>query len=318
MINTNSYILIAIGGNSLIKDKLHTAVEYQFEDLSQTCKYIADLIEQGKNVVITHGNGPQVGFILRRSEIAYHVEGVHMTPISLCGADTQGSIGFMIQILLGNELKSRKIDKNISAVITRTLVDSNDKAFLEPTKPIGSFLTEEQMNALLKNYPDWKFMEDSGRGFRRVVPSPEPKNILDLAAIKTLLEKGFIAVAAGGGGLPVVIEANLYKPVEAVLDKDLGSALLANELNIKRFIISTAVDYVYLNFRSEKQKKIEKISLPEIKKYLYEGHFAKGSMEPKIRAAINFLEGGGESVIITSPEHLKEAYLEEYGTVITK
>jgi carbamate kinase len=318
MKNTESTILIAIGGNSLIKDKLHTAVEYQYEALSQTCKYIADLIEIDKNVVITHGNGPQVGFILRRSEIAYHLEGVHMTPISLCGADTQGSIGFMIQILLGNELILRKIDKHISAVITRTLVDAGDKAFSEPTKPIGSFLSEEQMKALLKNYPHWKFIEDSGRGFRRVVPSPEPKKILDLPAIKTLLDNDFIIVAGGGGGLPVVMEKGIYKPVEAVLDKDLGSALLANELNISKMLISTAVDYVYLNYRSENQRKIEKISLPAIKKYLEEGHFAKGSMEPKIRAAINFLERGGKFVAITSPEHLVEAYLGKFGTIITK
>lgn len=312
------YILIAIGGNSLIKDNLHTAVEYQYEALSQTCEYIADLIELGENIVITHGNGPQVGFILRRSEIAYHQEGVHMTPISLCGADTQGSIGFMIQILLGNELIRRGINKEIAAVITRTLVDENDKSFNEPSKPIGSFLTEEQVEALRKNYPDWQFIEDSGRGYRRVVPSPKPQKILDLTAIRILLENGFITVAAGGGGLPVIKSGDIYKPVEAVLDKDLGSALLASELNIKKFIISTAVDHVYLNYRKENQKRIEKTNLAEIKKYLKEGHFAKGSMEPKILAAINFLEGGGESVMITSPTYLKEAYLGRFGTIITK
>lgn len=314
----NNYVLIAIGGNSLIKDSKHASVEHQYSALTQTCVYIADIIESGQSIVITHGNGPQVGFILRRSEIAYHVEGVHMTPISLCGADTQGSIGFMIQIILGNELLRRQIHKDIATIITRTLVDSNDKAFLEPTKPIGSFLTEEQMNCLLKNYPDWKFIEDSGRGFRRVVPSPEPKKILDLEAIKTLINNGFITVAAGGGGLPVVEDDNIYKPVEAVLDKDLGSALLANELNIKKMIISTSVDYVYLNYGKENQRKIEFVKLEEIKKYLNEGHFAKGSMEPKIRAAINFLEGNGEVTIITSLEHLKEAFCGKFGTIITK
>ena len=318
MKHNDKYLLIAIGGNSLIKDNLHTAVEYQYEALKQTCEYIADLIEIGENIVITHGNGPQVGFILRRSEIAYHVEGVHMTPISLCGADTQGSIGFMIQLLLGNELIKRGIIKEIAAVITRTLVDENDKSFNNPSKPIGSFLTEEQVQTLHKNYPDWQFIEDAGRGYRRVVPSPRPQKILDLNAIRILLENGFITVAAGGGGLPVVKSGNIYKPVEAVLDKDLGSALLARELNVKTFIISTAVDYVYLNYRKENQKRIEKASLIEIKKYLNEGHFAKGSMEPKILAAIDFLEGGGDTVIITSPEYLKEAYLEKHGTIIIK
>jgi carbamate kinase len=311
-------VVVAIGGNSLIRDEAHKSVEDQFETLVETCKYLADIVESGYNLVICHGNGPQVGFILRRSAIAAEVTGLHEVPLSSAVADTQGAIGFQIQVALDNELKKRQINRQTATIITRVVVDKNDNGFKNPTKPVGSFFSKEKVEELKKTFPDWHFKEDSGRGFRRVVPSPKPLKIVEIDVIKELIENNKIVVACGGGGIPVVEESNGLWPVDAVIDKDLASALLSEKINAKRFIISTGVDYVYINFGKENEKKLETVNLNELKQYVKEGDFAPGSMLPKIQAAIEFIENGGEEVIITSPEHLKDALNYKIGTIIKK
>jgi len=308
--------VLAIGGNSLIKDKNHIALSSQYEAVKETANYIADLIAEGLNLVITHGNGPQVGFIYRRGELARHE--LPLIPLDICGADTQGAIGYMIEKALLNEFRRRGIKKRIAVVVTQAVVDRDDPSFEHPTKPIGSFMSEvEALNN--KKESGWQIMEDAGRGFRRVVPSPIPREIIELDVIRLLVERGFIVVAAGGGGIPVIRnEHGELEGVEAVIDKDLGSSLLARNLGADTFIISTAVDVVYLNFGEKGQRPLRRVSLPEVKRYLEEGHFKPGSMRPKIEAVIEFLEAGGKKAIITSPENLLKAVKGEAGTTITK
>ncbi|MCX8116577.1 MAG: carbamate kinase [Desulfobacterota bacterium] len=304
--------VLAIGGNSLIKDKDHIALSSQYEAIQETTKYIAELIAEGMNLVLTHGNGPQVGFIYRRGELARHE--LPLIPLDICGADTQGAIGYMIQMALLNDFRRMGIDKKVVAVVTKTVVDRDDPSFKNPTKPIGSFMSEEEA---LKHQQEsgWKVMEDAGRGFRRVVPSPFPKEIIELDVIKLLVESGYVVIAAGGGGIPVIRdEQGDLHGVEAVIDKDFGSSLLARNLGAETFVISTAVDAVYLNFGKENQKPIRRATLSEVKEYLKEGHFKPGSMLPKIEAIIQFLEGGGKRAIITSPENLLKALRGESGT----
>ena len=308
--------MLAIGGNSLIKDKNHIALSWQYETLKETIKYIADLIAEGLSMVITHGNGPQVGFIYRRGELGRHE--LPLIPLDICGADTQGAIGYMIQKALLNEFRKRGIAKKVTTVVTQTIVDRNDPSFEHPTKPIGSFMLEKEALANEKEL-GWHVVEDAGRGFRRVVPSPIPKEIIELDVIRLLVESGYIVVAAGGGGIPVIQnEQGDLEGVEAVIDKDLGSSLLARNLNADTFIISTAVDAVYLNFGNENQKPISYATIPEIKQSMAEGHFKPGSMKPKIESIIQFLEGGGKKAIITSPENLLKSVKGECGTTIVK
>ena len=308
--------VLAIGGNSLIKDKNHIALSWQYETLKETAKSIVDLIAEGLIMVITHGNGPQVGFIYRRGELARHE--LPLIPLDICGADTQGAIGYMIQKALLNEFRKRGIAKKVTTVVTQTIVDRDDPSFEYPTKPIGSFMSEEEALAN-KNELGWQVVEDAGRGFRRVVPSPIPIEIIELDVIRLLVERGYIVVAAGGGGIPVIRnEQGELEGVEAVIDKDLGSSLLARNLGADTFIILTAVDAVYLNFGKENEKPILRSTLPEIKQYMAEGHFKPGSMKPKIEAIIQFLEGGGRKAIITSPKILLRATKGETGTTITK
>jgi len=309
------FAVLAIGGNSLIKDKTHIALSSQYEAVQETSKYIAELIAEGLGMVITHGNGPQVGFLYRRGELARHE--LPLIPLDICGADTQGAIGYMIQKALLNEFRERAISKKVTVVVTQTIVDRDDPSFERPTKPIGSFMSEEEALTNKKDF-GWQVVEDAGRGFRRVVPSPIPKEIIELDVIKLLAERGYIVIAAGGGGIPVIRnEHGDLEGVEAVIDKDLGSSLLARNLGADTFIISTAIDSVYLNFGKENQKPIRRTILPEIKRYLAEGHFKPGSMKPKIEAIIQFLEAGGKRAIITSPENLLRAIKEEAGTTIT-
>lgn len=318
--------VIAIGGNSLIKENEKITIESQYNAVCDTAKHIADLIESNYEVVVTHGNGPQVGFILRRSEIAEETEGIHSIPLVNCGADTQGAIGYQIQQAIDNEFIKRNIknndDKLKSAitVVTQTIVNKDDKAFANPSKPIGSFYNENQIDALKKEHPDWKFINDAGRGYRRVVPSPSPIKIVEIDAIKSLISKEFCVIAVGGGGIPVIEDSNgNLEGVDAVIDKDFSTSLLASKINANVFIISTGVPKVCLRFGKPDQKTLEKITLTEIKKYLEEGHFASGSMLPKIKAAIEFLESGGEKVIITSPDLIGKAIIDEtIGTTITK
>jgi carbamate kinase len=311
----SKFAVLAIGGNSLIKDKSHIALSSQYEAVQETSKYIADLIEEGLSMVITHGNGPQVGFLYRRGELARHE--LPLIPLDICGADTQGAIGYMIQKALLNEFRERGIWKKVTVVVTQTIVDRDDPSFERPTKPIGSFMSEEEALDSKKEF-GWQVVEDAGRGFRRVVPSPMPREIIELDVIKLLAERGYIVVAAGGGGIPVIRnEQGDLEGVEAVIDKDLGSSLLARNLGADTFIISTPIDSVYLNFGKENQRPIRRATLPEIKRYLAEGHFKPGSMKPKIEAIIQFLENGGEKAIITSPENLLRAMKGEAGTTIT-
>ena len=308
--------ILAIGGNSLIKDKNHIALSSQYEAIQETSKYIAELIAEGLKIVITHGNGPQVGFLYRRGELARHE--LPLIPLDICVADTQGAIGYMIQMALLNEFRRMGIEKKVAAVVTKTIVDRDDPSFQNPTKPIGSFMSEQEALAH-KTEMNWQVMEDAGRGFRRVVPSPIPRKIVELDVIRLLVESGYIVIAAGGGGIPVIRnELGGLEGVEAVIDKDIGSSLLARNLGAGIFIISTPVDAVYLNFGKENQRPIRRATLAEIKQYLQEGHFKPGSMKPKIEAIIQFLEGSGKKAIITSPENLLKAIRGETGTTITK
>lgn len=310
--------VIAIGGNSLIKDEAHKTVEDQYQAAKETCYHIADMIEAGWDVAIGHGNGPQVGFILRRSEIAAKVEGMHEVPLDVCGADSQGAIGYALQQNLQNELRRRGIRKPVATVVTQVEVDRNDPAFKNPTKPIGSFMDEAEAMRR-KNEMGWDVVEDAGRGWRRVVASPLPKEVVELDVVKTLLEAGVIVVTVGGGGIPVIRDENGdLKGVAAVIDKDYASSLLAREIKADLFVISTAVEKVALNFGKPDQKWVDQMTVAEAKQYLAEGiHFAKGSMAPKIQAIIWFLEANPNGrALITNPENIGRALRGETGTWI--
>jgi carbamate kinase len=309
--------VVAIGGNSLIKDKAHQNVEDQYEAAKETTFHIADMIEQGWDVAIGHGNGPQVGFILRRSEIAAKAEGMHEVPLDVCGADTQGAIGYALQQTLQNELYQRGVKKKVVTVITQVLVDREDPAFKNPSKPIGGFMDEPEARRR-ETEQDWTVVEDAGRGWRRVVASPLPKEIVELETVETLLERGIITITVGGGGIPVVDPGDgNYRGIAAVIDKDFASSLLAQKVNADLFVISTAVEKVALNFGKPDEKWLDKMTLAEAKQYLAEGtHFAKGSMAPKIEAIIWFLENGGKQALITNPENIGRALKGETGTWI--
>jgi carbamate kinase len=309
--------VVAIGGNSLIKDNKNISVESQYEAARETTYHIADMIESGWDVAIGHGNGPQVGFILRRSEIAHKTAGMHEVPLDVCGADSQGAIGYSLQQTLQNELYRRGIHKPVATVITQVLVDKNDKAFTNPTKPIGGFMDETEAKQKEKEL-DWNVVEDSGRGWRRVVASPIPQEVVELEAVKDLINAGVIVITVGGGGIPVIDEGNRHLiGTAAVIDKDYASSLLAREIKADLFLISTAVKKVSLDFGKPNQREVGHMTLSEVKKYLAEGtHFAKGSMAPKIQAIIWYLEAGGKKALITNPENIGRALKGETGTVI--
>jgi len=306
--------IVAVGGNALIKDNQHKSVQDQFAAAADTMKHIADMIAEGWNVVVTHGNGPQVGFILRRSELAAHE--LHEVPLDYCGADTQGSIGYMFQQALYNEFRHRKMQKSAVTVVTQTIVDRNDPAFQNPSKPIGSFMDEEQAKMRMKK-DGWTVVEDAGRGWRRVVPSPIPLRIVEADAINALIEKGFVVIGVGGGGIPVIEtpEGNLVG-VEAVIDKDFGAAILASMLKADLFLISTAVEKVAINFNKPNQQWLDQMTAAEARQYIAEGHFAKGSMLPKIQAILKYLDNGGKKALITDPAHIKDALNGKTGTWI--
>ncbi len=309
--------VIAIGGNSLIKDSKHQTVEDQYEAAKETCFHIANLIELGYEVAIGHGNGPQVGFILRRSEIAARVEHMHEIPLDVCGANSQGAIGYALQQNLQNILYQRGVHKKVVTVITQTLVDQADPAFRNPTKPIGGFMTEEEALRRQKEQ-GWSVIEDAGRGWRRVVPSPLPKEIVELETVETLLGKGIVTITVGGGGIPVIDPGDgNYRGVAAVIDKDYASSVLAQALKADIFIISTAIEKVAIHYGKPEQQWLDRITLSQAKRYLEEGsHFARGSMEPKIQAIIWYLEKGGKQALITNPENIGRALQHKTGTWI--
>jgi carbamate kinase len=305
---------VAIGGNSLIRDRGHPELPHQWDAVRETCTHLAEMVEQGWNIVVTHGNGPQVGFILRRSEIAA-VE-VHTVPLDIIGADTQGSIGYMLQQALENEFRRRRLDKRVASLVTQVLVDADDPGFQNPTKPIGGYLTEEKAQQFRRE--GWNVIEDAGRGLRRVVASPIPHKIIELDAINALIAQGFIVVAVGGGGIPVFENAKgELRGTYAVIDKDRATSLLATGIKADLFLISTSVEKVAINFNKPNQQWLDRMTIDEARRYLEEDHFAEGSMKPKIEAVTSFLEQGGEKALVTNPENIARALAGETGTWIT-
>lgn len=311
------FAVVAIGGNSLIRDKNRRRVEDQYEAIVDTAKSLVDIIEAGYGIMVTHGNGAQVGFILRRSEIAFKSEGLHIVPLVNCVADTQGAIGYQIQQALNNEFKARNISRQAVTIVTQVKVDANDPAFERSSKPIGAFYNEEETAILTKSHPEWELVQDAGRGYRRVVPSPEPVEIIERDAIKTLVDANFCVIAVGGGGIPVKDGGeNKLFGIDAVVDKDYSAALLAGDLQADTLIISTGVDHICLNYGTPEEKALKQITVSETKQYIEEGHFAAGSMLPKIKAIIRFLEQGGQKAIIAQPHNLKQALQGETGTTV--
>lgn len=308
--------VVAIGGNSLIRDKDHQTVRDQYIAASETCHHIVSMIRDGWRVAVTHGNGPQVGFILRRSELAAHE--LHEVPLDVCGADTQGAIGYELQQNLCNEFLRNGIDRDAVTLVCQTEVAADDPAFAKPSKPIGSFMDAEQADR--RRAEGWDVVEDANRGWRRVVASPQPLRIVELPSIRRLLDAGTVVIAVGGGGIPVVAdESGVLRGVAAVIDKDLASALLASEIEADLFVISTAVEKVALDFSAPEQRWVDHLTLAEARRHLAEGrHFAAGSMGPKIQAVVSYLERGGKEALITDPDNLERALAGQTGTRITR
>jgi carbamate kinase len=308
-------VVIAIGGNSLIKDPQHMSVPDQYQALGETSAHIARIIKDGWTVAIGHGNGPQVGFILRRSELAAHE--LHEVPLDVCDADTQGAIGYELQQNLANDFRRLGMSRQAVTIVTQVEVAADDPAFAAPSKPIGSFL-DEAMAIRRRDEEGWSVREDAGRGWRRVVPSPRPVRIVEEQAVKALLAGGFVVITVGGGGIPVVAdEQGMLTGVAAVIDKDFASSLLATVIDADAFVISTAVERVALNWGKPNQAWVDRMTVSEARGYLEEGsHFAAGSMAPKIEACIGFLERGGSDAVISSPDMLELALAGKAGTHI--
>ena len=306
--------VVAVGGNSLIKPGEKGTFEEQYNAVVDTIENVIKLIHEGFRVVITHGNGPQVGNILIQSEAAKNI--VPTIPMDIAGAFTQGGLGYMISQVIKNHLVEHKYNTDVATIVTQVLVDKNDPAFKNPTKPVGPFYkNREELNDKIEK-EGWVVIEDAGRGFRRVVASPKPLDILEKKVIKDLIENDVIVIAVGGGGIPVVNDNGKFKGVAAVIDKDFASSLLATEIKADYFIISTGVEKVAINFNKPDMKLIDKMNVKECEQYISEGHFAKGSMLPKIEASMKFLENGGKNVIITSPEKIFDAVNGKTGTHI--
>ncbi|HSG28410.1 MAG TPA: carbamate kinase [Candidatus Krumholzibacterium sp.] len=306
--------VIALGGNAIIPADGTGTIEQQREVTAETMGQVADLILSGRKVIVTHGNGPIVGNILERNEAVR--DRIPPMPLDICGADSQGGIGYMIQQILRNQLVDRGIDRQVVSLVSQVVVDGNDDAFVKPTKPIGPFYTAGEADRMIST-KGWVMKEDAGgRGFRRVVPSPTPIEIVESPTISDLLSRGTIVIAVGGGGIPVVKKDGHLEGVEAVIDKDRAASVLAEKISAERLIILTNVDAVYRNWGKADQEEIREISLPEISA-LYEAYeFPAGSMGPKIRAAIDFISNGGERSVITHAESLLEACMGNAGTHI--
>ncbi len=306
--------VIAVGGNALILDGQQGTIAEQFENARATVRHIAALVANGWKVVVTHGNGPQVGFILLRSELVGDSAPVPQLSLDMCVADSQGGIGYILGSSLASELGRRGFRDRVACILTHTVVAGGDPAFRTPSKPIGPWYSADQA-AVRRQREGWAMVEDAGRGYRRVVPSPQPLRIVEALQIRALLEAGFVVIAAGGGGIPVVErEPGGYQGVEAVIDKDLASALLALALEIPLLIICTGVDQVALRYRKPDQRFLDRLTISEARRCLENGEFPPGSMGPKMEAAIRFLAGGGKEVLITSPYRLEEAVAGGTGT----
>ena len=316
MKETAGLAVIAVGGNALILDENHRSIPDQYRTVAAMCHSLGDLIAQGWRLIIAHGNGPQVGFVLRRSDIAaYEIPPV---PMDYATSNTQGVIGWMFQRALGNELRRRGIERKIVAIVTQVRVDAEDPAFANPTKPIGSMLDEATAKALAAEQ-GWVVKEDAGRGWRRVVPSPRPRAIVEMGVIRDLMGLGTIMITCGGGGIPVIEnDQGDFQGVEAVIDKDLTASLLANAIQADLLLISTGVERVALNFNSPQQEWLSGITLEEARRWHAEDHFDPGSMGPKVQAMIEFLEGGGKKGLITDPPNIGRAIAGETGTVFTQ
>ena len=307
-------LVIAVGGNALIEDARHVTVAAQYQAARHAAEGIGALIAMNHRIAIVHGNGPQVGFILRRVELA-RAE-LHDVPLDSCVADTQGALGYNLQMAIGNEIRARKLNRSTATVVTQVLVDRGDPAFANPVKPIGGFM-EEAEAARRRDEEGWSVREDSGRGWRRVVASPEPVNIVELEVLRSLMDLGVITIVAGGGGIPVCYGKNgELEGVEAVIDKDKAASLLADSLNADKLIISTAVPRVCINFGKEDQRELDSITVSEARSLADEGHFAPGSMLPKIQAMVNFVGATGNEGLICLPEQLSAALEGRAGTRI--
>ncbi len=309
-------LILSIGGNTIIRRGERGTIEEQFANTRACASYVSRLIAEGYRVIITHGNGPIVGNIVIRNEAARNT--IPPMPLYICDADSEGGIGFMIQQTLYNELVKTKRVKDVVTIITQVVVSPEDPAFENPTKPIGPYYTEKEAGEL-ERLKGWKMVEDSGRGFRRVVPSPRPVRVVESRVIRHLAMEGIVVIGAGGGGIPVIENRDgTLKGVDAVIDKDLATAVLAREVGAETIVNLTQVDRVYINFRKKGEKGLGDVGLEEIKRYYREGHFPPGSMGPKIEAAIEFLEGGGKEVVITMPELIEEAMEGRAGTRIRR
>jgi len=305
--------VVAIGGNAVNRPGEEATAENMMKNLAETARFLVSMLDD-YDIVITHGNGPQVGNLLVQQELAKHV--IPPFPIDVNDAQTQGSLGYMIALTLGNELRKRNIQRDIAAVVTQIIVDKNDPGFQKPSKPVGPFYSQEEAEKLQQE-KGWIMKEDAGRGWRRVVPSPIPLDIVEKNVIKTLVEKDMIVIAAGGGGIPVIQESGTLKGVEAVIDKDRASALLAKEIGADILIILTGVEKVYINYNKPDQKALDLLTVEEAKKYLAEGQFPSGSMGPKIEAAIDFVTSTGRECLITDMAVLDKALKGLTGTRIT-
>jgi carbamate kinase len=307
-------VLIALGGNAILKHEEKGTAEEQFENVRKTCVHLVRLIRDGYRIAITHGNGPQVGDILLKNELSR--DDLPAMPLDVCGAQSQGMIGYMLQQSMCNELKKARIDLPVVSLVTQTIVDEGDEAFIHPTKPIGPFYSGSEAEGLRRER-GWTMIEDSGRGYRRVVPSPSPREIVEKGTIRRLFEGGAVVIAVGGGGVPVVArEGGRLEGVVAVIDKDLGAQIFANVIGAETLLMLTDVSRVSLNYGKPDQLDLGEMTVAEAERYLREGHFAAGSMAPKVEAAIRFLKAGGERAVISSLEEASEALAGKAGTTL--
>ncbi|HTX61207.1 MAG TPA: carbamate kinase [Methanobacterium sp.] len=308
-------MLVSLGGNAILKHTEKGTAREQFENVRKTCRYIVELIKEGYHIALTHGNGPQVGDILLAYDYAKNY--LPPMPLDVCGAQSQGMIGYMFQLSLKSIMNEEMIDKSVVTMLTQTLVDPNDPKLQNPSKPIGPFYTAMEA-ASLREEKNWTIEDDSGRGFRRLVPSPIPQGFMEETCIKTLYDEGNLVIAAGGGGIPVIMEDGVIRGIEAVVDKDYAASLMANLLEVEILLILTDVDKIYLNYGTPQEVGLDNMTRSEALKYLDEGHFPAGSMGPKVKSAINFLDNGGKKVVVTSLENALNALKGNSSTIIVK